>query len=181
MRGSSAKWSGRRIPHAGGDVVTVAFRPELEDQVAAERLYRRNSAWARADRVVALVLLAVGLASTLAVGPRWWTLIWFPLAVLEWFHGLDLGPWAARAAFWGNPKFREPYELGFDDEGIRFRTPTIDSRLAWATYTRVLEDDRVWLLVYGPRMYTVLPKRAFDAGSLQAFRELVTRHVGKGK
>jgi hypothetical protein len=161
-------------------VVTVAFRPEVEDHVAAERLYRRNSAWAKADRVVAVVLALVGAAATLAVGPRWWTLVWFPLAALEWFHVLDLGPWAARAAFGGNPKFREPYELAFDDAGIHFKTPTIDSQLAWATYTRVLEDERVWLLVYGPRMYTVLPKRAFDTNSTEALRALLG-HVGKAK
>jgi len=161
------------------DSVTVAFRPEVEDHVAAERLYERSSGWATADRVVALVLLAVGAGSTLAVGPRWWTLVWFPLALLEWFHVLSLGPHLTRFWFHRNPKFREAYELAFDDDGIRFRTPTIDSRLQWETYSRVLEDERVWLLVYGPRMYTVLPKRAFDFEAQRTFRELVSRHVAR--
>jgi hypothetical protein len=161
------------------DSVTVAFQPDVEDHVAAERLYRRSSRWATADRVVALILLLVGVASTLAVGPRWWTLVWFPLAALEWFHVLSLGPPLTRFWFARNPKFREPYELTFDDGGIRFRTPTIDSRLRWETYSRALEDERIWLLVHGPRMYTVLPKRAFDEGGQRTFRELVSRHVGR--
>jgi len=161
------------------DSVTVSFRPEVEDHVAAERLYERSSGWATADRVVAVLLLLVGIASTLAVGPRWWTLLWFPLAGLEWFQLLQLGPHLTRFWFGRNPKFREPYDLTFDDDGIRFRTPTIDSRLRWETYSRVLEDERVWLLVYGPRMYTVLPKRAFDEAGQRTFRELVSRHVGR--
>lgn len=159
------------------DAVTLDFQPEADDHVAAEKLYDRSSRWAAADRVVALVLFAVGVLSTLAVGPRWWTLVWFPLALLEWFHLLSLRPFLVRRWFRQNPKFQEAYHLAFDDSGIRFKTQSIDSTLAWSQYTRVLEDPHVWLLVYGPRMYTVLPKRAFTPESEQAFRALLARHV----
>ena len=128
--------------------------------------------------MVAVVLLMSGRLDA-GCGQRWWTLLWFPLALLEWFHLLSPGPHLTRFWFHRNPKFREPYELAFDDEGIRFRTPTIDSHLAWATYSRVLEDERVWLLVYGSRMYTVVPKRAFDDEGRRTFRDLVSRHVGR--
>jgi hypothetical protein len=162
------------------ETVTLAFRPEVEDHVAAERLYDRTSHWAKADRVVAIVLALVGIGSTIAVGPRWWTLAWFPLALLEWFHLLSFRPFVVRHWFRRNPRFREPYELAFDDSGIRFRTASIDSTLQWSTYSRALEDDRVWLLVYGPRMYTVLPKRAFSEEAQRSFRALLARHLGAG-
>lgn len=159
------------------DAVTVSFQPELADHMAADRLYEGTTRWAAADRVVALTLAATGIGLTIAVGPRWWTLLWLPLAVLEWFHLLTLRPLLARHWFRSNPKFRERYELTFEDAGIHFRTPTIDSKLAWATYDRVLENERVWLLVYGPRMYTVLPKRAFDVEAARTFVTLVQKHI----
>ena len=159
------------------DTVTLAFTPEADEHVAADRLYDRTTRWWTADRVVAVVLALVGTAATLAVGPRWWTLVWFPLAVLEWFHLVSVRPFLIRRWFRANPKFQGPYELVFSDEGIRFRSGTIDSKLAWSTYQRVLEDGRMWLLVYGPRMYTVLPKRAFTPESEAAFRALLTRHL----
>mgnify|MGYP001795790284 CR=1 FL=1 len=41
-------------------MVTLDFQPDAGDHVAAARLYDKNSGWARADRVVALVLFRVG-------------------------------------------------------------------------------------------------------------------------
>jgi hypothetical protein len=158
-------------------MVTLDFQPDADDHVAAARLYDKSSGWARADRVVALVLLVVGAASTIAVGPRWWTLVWFPLAVLEWFHVLNVVPLATRFWFARDPKHRAAYHLEFDDEGIRFKTASIDSAIAWSHYTRVLEDSRLWLLVYGSRLYTVLPKRAFTPEKEQEFRALLARHL----
>jgi len=159
------------------DQVALTFQPEARDHVAAQRLYDRHSRWAVADRVVAVLLALVGAVSTTAVGARWWTLVWFPLALLEWFHLLTVRPLLARLWFRQNPKFRETYHLVFDDSGIQFRTASIDSRVAWSHYHRALEDANVWLLVYGPRMYTVLPKRAFTAESEQAFRALLARNL----
>jgi len=157
--------------------VTLAFQPQLEDHVAADRLYESTTRWPAADRVVAVTLVAVGTGLTIAVGPRWWTLLWFPLALLEWFHLLTIRPFVMKRWFRTNPKFKEPYELAFGESGIRFKTPTIDSTLAWATYYQVLEDERVFLLVYAPRMYTVVPKRAFTVDQERTFRALLLRHI----
>jgi len=159
------------------DAVTITFQPEADDHVAAERLYDRQSRWAVADRVVAVILALVGASATLVVGARWWTLVWFPLALLEWFHLLTVRPFLTRLWFRQNPKFLEAYRLECDDSGIQFHTASIDSTLAWSHYDRALEDANVWLLVSGPRMYTVLPKRAFTPESEQTFRALLTRNL----
>ena len=158
-------------------MVTLDFKPDADDHIAAARLYDRSSGWALGDRVVAIVLLLVGAGSTIAVGPRWWTLIWFALGALEWFHVLNVIPFATKFWFARDPKYRADYHLEFDDAGIRFRTASIDSTIAWTHYTRTLEDPRVWLLVYGSRLYTVLPKRAFTPESEDEFRALLARHL----
>src|SRR5262249_33673529 len=144
-----------------GESITFSFDNALGDHLAAERLYYKSTVFAKVDKVVAAALFVVGAFSTWAVGARWWTLVFFPMAVLEWFNLLSIRPLVIRHWFKRNPKFSETYHLTLNREGIHFRTKSIDSRISWDHYTKVLEDDRLWLLVYGTRMYSVIPKRVF--------------------
>ena len=111
-------------------------------------------------------------------GIRWWTIAWFPAAFAEWFNLLSPRPLQVRVFFKRNPKFLETYRLSFSDAGLHFTTESFDSRIAWTHYTRVLENDRVILLIYGQRMYTVIPRRVFSDDSQYAvFMSLVRRHI----
>jgi hypothetical protein len=165
--------------------ISFSFDNVLADHLAAERLYYKSTVFAKLDKVVAVILLLVGLFSTWEAGVQWWTLIFFPLAILEWFNLFSVRPLVIRRWFKHNPKFGETYHLTLDPGGIHFRTKSIDSRLTWAHYTKVLEDDRLWLLVYGTRMYSVIPKRALKSNDEVArFRSLVAQNIvarsGKG-
>ena len=158
--------------------ISVSFDNVLADHLAAERLYYKSTVFAKVDRVVAVILLLVGLFSTWGAGVQWWTLMFFPLAVLEWFNLLSVRPLVIRRWFKHNPKFSETYHLALDRTGIHFRTKSIDSRVTWDHYTKVLEDDRLWLLVYGTRMYSVIPKRALKSDDEVArFRSLVAQNI----
>ncbi|MEP7028255.1 MAG: YcxB family protein [Candidatus Eisenbacteria bacterium] len=153
---------------------SLTFDNLVDDHLAAERLYYRSTLFAKLDKVVAILLLLVGATSTWAVGARWWTVLFLPVAILEWFNLLTIRPLMIRHWFRKNPKFRETYHLAFDAGGVGFRTASIDSHVAWDHYTKVLEDDRSFLLVYGSGMYTVIPKRAFpNAAEAEEFRSLV--------
>lgn len=158
--------------------VSITFDNILAEHLAAERLYYASTTLAKLDKVVAAVLLLVAVFSTWGAGVQWWTLIFFPLAVFEWFNLLSIRPLVIRYAFWRNPKFTETYHLTFDPAGIQFRTRSINSRITWDHFTKVLEDDRLWLLVYGTRMYSVIPKRAFkDRNEVTRFRLLVAERI----
>jgi len=158
--------------------INVTFDNVLADHLAAERLYYKSTIFAKVDKVVALLLLLVGLYSTWEAGVHWWTLMFFPLAVLEWFNLLSVRPFVIRRWFKQNPKFSETYHLAFDESGIHFRTKSIDSRVTWDHYTKVLEDDRLWLLVYGTRMHSVIPKRVLKGDDEVArFRSLVAQNI----
>jgi len=160
------------------EAVSLIFDNVVGDHLAAERLYYKSTVFAKVDRVVAVILLLVGSFSTWAAGVHWWTLIFFPLAVLEWFNLLSVRPLVIRRWFKHNPKFSETYHLALDRSGIHFRTKSIDSRVTWDHYTKVLEDDRLWLLVYGTRMYSVIPKRALKGDDEVArFRSLVAQNI----
>ena len=159
--------------------IALEFDPQLADHLHADRLEYAHSALAKVDKVVAGLLVLAGVGLVAAAGPRWWCFLPFPAAALEWFNLLSIRPLQIRVHFSSNPKFREHYRLRFGEDNIHFRTATIDSRLAWSHYTRVLESDRVFLLVYGKRMYTVIPKRAFpNDAEIGRFRDLVRRRIG---
>ena len=81
-----------------------------------------------------------------------------------------------RQYFRGDPKFRDQYEMIFSDEGISLKTRQIDSKLAWSLYTRVIEEQSLYLLIYGKdiRTMTLIPKRVFQNKAQEtAFRELL--------
>ncbi|HEY2760611.1 MAG TPA: YcxB family protein [Pirellulales bacterium] len=157
------------------DSVFVEFDNELADHLRAGRLYYKSTFWAKGDRFVA-ILLVVGGAILTVVG-HWWALLLIPLAVAKWLYLLP--PSEFVLFFKRNPKFLETYHLSFSENGIHFKTESIDSTIAWSHYNKVLEDQNVILLIYGSRMYTVIPKRVFsDASQLKAFREIVARQIG---
>lgn len=84
-----------------------------------------------------------------------------------------------RRYFRRNPKFRDPYELTFSDEGIVFRSKGVESRMAWGFYTKALETPEYFFLVYGKDMFSLIPKRVFR-GPLQesTFREMLRGKLG---
>ena len=78
------------------------------------------------------------------------------------------------------PKFRDDYSLTFSPEGIHFRTALFDSQLQWSMYSRALVDAHSYVLYYGSRQFTVIPKRVFQsAEQQQAFEQLLTQHVSQ--
>jgi hypothetical protein len=131
------------------DPVVLEFNNRLVEHLAADRLYYRSTFWWKADKVVAVLLLVFGIFVVSVVGVRWWAVVWFPLAIVEWFNLLSVRPLQIRFFFNRNPKFLEKYHLTFSDAGIDFTTKSIESKIAWTHYTRVLENDLVILLIYG--------------------------------
>jgi hypothetical protein len=163
------------------DAVSINFDNRVEDHIAADRLYYKSTIWPKVDKVAAALLALAGVFLIWVAGVRWWTILPFILAVLEWFNLLSPRPLVIKYWFRKNPKFKERYHLTFDKSGIQFRTDSIDARIAWDHYSKVLENDRLWLLVYGSRMYTVIPKRAFEnENQARRFRQLVAKRIRCG-
>lgn len=160
--------------------ISVHFWNELNDHLEAQRVLYRRSVMAKIDKVVAVLLLCLGIYCVAVAGVRWWTLVWFVLAVVEWFDVLSVARFRSTIAFRRNPKFREEYHLTFTPENIHFKTLSFDSVIQWTHYERVLESPTLFLLMYGKGHYTVIPKRAFDSDNdTNAFRALLARMVSE--
>jgi hypothetical protein len=85
-----------------------------------------------------------------------------------------------RLAFRHQPKFRDEYSLTFSQEGIHFQTAHIDFHLEWSIYSRALVDAHSYVLYWGSRTFTVIPKRVFQNTEQQgAFEQLLTARIPK--
>jgi hypothetical protein len=77
-------------------------------------------------------------------------------------------------------KFRDEYALTFSPDGIHFRTSHIDSQIQWGMYSRALVDSHSFVLYYGARSFTVIPKRVFQSSEQQTtFEQLLAQKVPK--
>jgi hypothetical protein len=160
--------------------ISISFINELKDHLEAQRVLYSKGVLARLDKVVAALLFGFGIYCVIIVGLRWWTIIWFPLAVAEWFNLLSLSRWRTKIEFRRNPKFREAYHLTFSRENIHFKTISLDSTLQWTHYERVVESPELFLLMYSKGLYTLIPKRCFHSKEeIDAFRALVNQAIGR--
>jgi len=63
------------------------------------------------------------------------------------------------------------------DEGIISNTEVARSEMKWNLFTRWYEGKNVFLLYLQPRLFNIVPKRAFAPGEAEEFRELLRRKI----
>ena len=160
--------------------VNISFRYLESDYARALRAHYASRLRLRLDIVVAIVLASIGTYLWRSPGLHWLGVgcvlvgALFALMLVAAFTVIP------RIAFRREPKFRDDYALTFSPDGIHFRTAHIDSQLQWSMYSRALVDSHSYVLYYGSRQFTVIPKRVFqNAEDLQAFEQLLTQHVSQ--
>lgn len=140
--------------------MTLTYRPALADLIHAARMWEANH-WKIANRIVAGAMIVFG-ALLIYVNKYHWSALFIFLGVFEFFNLLPAAVIRACIEWQINPKFREEYQLSITREDLHFKTPTIDSTLKWTYYSSYLETSKAFILIYGKRMYTVIPKRVLS-------------------
>ncbi|HLB87758.1 MAG TPA: YcxB family protein [Terriglobales bacterium] len=162
------------------ETINLSFRYSESDYVRALRAHYSSRLRVRFDIVAAIVGALVGAYSWRSPDYHWLSVIcvaasWFLVLIL--FAAFVVIP---PLAFRSEAKFRDDYSLTFSQDGIHFRTAHIDSQLQWSLYSRALIDGHSYVLYYGSRQFTVIPKRVFQsAEQQQIFEQLLTQHVSK--
>ena len=158
--------------------VNLLFRYEEVDYARALRAHYASRLRLRLDIVVAAVLAVVGAYLWRSPGLHWLgvgCVLVAALFVLMLVVAFTVIP---RIAFRREPKFRDDYALTFSPDGIHFRTVHIDSQLQWSMYSRALVDAHSYVLYYGSRQFTVIPKRVFkNADDQEAFEKMLAQHI----
>ena len=158
--------------------VNLSFRYIESDYVRALRAHYASLLNLRLDVAVSIMLAGIGLSMWQSPSSHWLGVACVVIAGL--FNLMLVAAFAVipPLAFRSEPKFRDEYSLEFSPEGIHFRTKQIDSQLLWSVYSRALINAHSYILYYGSRQFSVIPKRVFDSSEQQqAFEHLLTRHV----
>lgn len=158
--------------------IILSFRYSKIDYVRAMRVHYAEHLHLWLDTCA--IVLCAGLALYL------WAMTsshWLGLALFGLSGALALMLLAAffvipALTFRREPKFRDEYALTFSQEGIHFKTAHVDSQLQWSLYSSALVGPHSYVLYYGTRSFTVIPKRVFqNTEQQQAFDELLVKHV----
>jgi hypothetical protein len=160
--------------------IALSFRYTEGDYVQAVRAH--NARHLRLPLDIVVIVLVSGFAIYLWRFPdqHWLALLGFVVAALFTLMLVSAFTIVPRVAFRREPKFRDDYLLIFSPEGIQFRTAHIDSQLQWSLYSWALITDRSFILYYGSRQFTVIPKRIFqNQEQVLAFEELLKQRISR--
>jgi hypothetical protein len=158
--------------------INLSFRYTENDFARAMRAHYASRLRLRLDLIVLAVTGVAGVYLWPSPSLHWLSIIFigvsgvFALMLVAAFLIIPA------IAFRREPKFRDDYALTFSQEGIHFKTPHIDSQLEWSIYSRALVDAHSYVLYYGSRSFTIIPKRVFQSTDQQvAFEGLLSQHV----
>jgi hypothetical protein len=162
------------------EIVNLSFRYSKSDIERAVRSHNASRTRPKLDIAMAAVLAVAGAFLWRSPDTHWFGALCLggsAVFILFLFAALVILP---ALAFRLEPKYRDDYSLAFSAEGIHFRTVHIDSQLQWSLYSRVVVDAYAYVLYYGSRTFTVIPKRVFQNAEQQgAFEQLLAQHVPK--
>ena len=160
------------------ETVNLHFKYTEEEWVAASRLYVLRQPKLLLRFGVGFLFIALGLLVFAlieeAILPFMFLSLCAVVAAFAWSILFAL----PRQRFRSDPRFRDEFFLEFAEDAIRFKTQHIESKFDWSLYTGVLENERLYVLIYGKGMISVIPKRAFKLPSQEAiFRDMLRRNL----
>ncbi len=162
------------------ETVNLSFRYSESDYVRALRAHYASRLRLRLDIVTAIVLAVLGAYLWHSPNLPWLGVACVAVSAVFVLILIAAFTVIPPLAFRREPKFRDDYSLTFSQEGIHFGTAHIDSQLQWSLYSRALVDAHSYVLYYGPRQFTVIPKRVFQsAEQQQIFEQLLTQHISE--
>jgi|GEM_PF-6672547 hypothetical protein len=90
---------------------------------------------------------------------------------------MNIGRIMASVHFNGNEKFRELQKIVFSNDGLDYETRGGRSKIEWSYYNKFLESKNTFILIYGKSLYSIIPKRAFNAVQLEDFKKLLAEKI----
>ena len=160
--------------------IHLAFRYTERDYVRAARANAASRARLWLDIQALLVSAFVGFYFLHSTPSYWYGVGMLGLSALLVLMFVAAFVVIPRMVFRSDPKFQDEYSLDFSPEGIHFRTDHIDSQLQWSLYSKALIDVYSFVLYYGTRSFTVIPKRVFESAEQEAaFEKLLMQNVSQ--
>lgn len=161
------------------ETVALHFKYTKAEYVKAEQQYLFASKTITKPSIVILALYLLFSFWYLSYASfHVFSIFCFAMAVLVSVTGCVVYFFMPGYKFKQTSKYHEEYHLTFSKDNIHFKTPTIHSNLKWDVYAEIWESDTFYFLIQAPRLYTLIPKRAFEnLASRQSFEALALSNL----
>ena len=164
--------------------VNIEYLPKLNDYLEAYSLYESKTPLKKVDKIVAVSLIIIGiifLSIIIAYDPKIIYIIcgmaFIITGILEFFGKIDPGKIIVKYQFKKSDKLKHLQKIKFNDVGLEYETQGINSRIEWSIYKKYYEGENIFILIYGKRQYSVIPKYPFKKDDLNNFRNLLEEKI----
>ena len=120
--------------------------------------------------VILFALVIFALPRFVDKAPAWGGICFGILLLLNLYA---LIPYKIRRVFRQSPNTRAPRRLTINEDNLRMVLPNSSEDLRWEAFQKAHELGAGFLLMYGPRSFVIVPKRAFDNEGLERFRSVL--------
>ena len=173
---------------AGSSSLVIQFRLTPEEFIDGQRLYIRSIA-PTSERICHHVKVPLGalliLLSCAGIAIGQTAVIFFPgLAFGMYLILLRYGLFRRRLrkAYAKYPNLQGEQRYEFSEEQIFSHAQYSNGNIGWELVTKYAESATLFIIQLAPRMFFVIPKRAFsDDAQLQTFRDLLVRKASAAK
>lgn len=159
-------------------MVGVRFVNTEADYIEASIACAYGSWRAGVDMILEILGFIAGIISLGVFGFSWiWMVLIFASVVGLVFRllGYYVLP---RIRYRNEPKYKDEYLLEFDEDGIKFKTDSIESKLDWSIYNKMIETGNLYILIYGKYNFSIIPKRALlKEHERIEFNMLIDKHI----
>ena len=162
----------------------VTYQLTVVDFRRAIKASRKRSSFLRWAYPISqgIAIVSLGLAATrLALdrhNPALRNVTPLYILLILWSAWYFLSPYlSARSQFRGSPSASTPITFAAANDGLHFRSQKTDSKVDWSAYMNWVEEKTIFALFPHPRIFIIIPKRAFSVDQLVEFRELLRKKV----
>ena len=166
-------------------MIEIQYKISKELYLEAYTAYDDRTKLRKADKIVSILLLLAGIAfgilnyfGDFKLSYAIFSAALFLLGIAEWFHWTDLGKLIMVIRYKTDDKFKNHQTLKLSNALIEYSTEKITSTIEWSFYQKYLECKNAFLLIYGKRQYSIIPKAAMTEDQLTEFRKMLQLKMG---
>jgi len=163
--------------------IKIEYYPQLKEYFEANSLYNSNTIHGKIDKFASWVFMILGIMLILASVILKYHFVYIILAILSIAFGIlnlfgciDVEKIVIMIQFKNNRKLKGVQKIIFTGSGMEYETQDIKSTINWNIYSKYYEGENIFILIYGKRQYSVIPKYKFE-NRLDDFRKLLNENI----
>jgi hypothetical protein len=165
------------------ETIELEYLPKLKDYFEAYSLYESKTVLRKLDKIVSISLIIFGiliLSASIINGFKVmniiFAIIFIIIGVLDFLGFIAFEKIIILVQFKNNKKLKYLQKIRFSENGLEYETQGVRSTIEWTFYQNYYEGKNVFILIYGKRQYSVIPKNEFK-NRLDDFRKLLNGKI----